>query len=70
MPDKRIPKRISLSPRRWSLRPSESKDESALRRSTETVSGAGQHGYCEEEVFLHYPFGFLWPCRGDEKGHS
>ena len=70
MPDERISKRISLSPRRRSLRPSESKDENALHRSTETVSGAGHDGYGEEEVFSHYPFGFLWPCRDDKKGHS
>jgi len=70
MPDERIPKRISLSPRRRSLQPGEPKDESGLHRSTETVSGAGQDGYGEQEVFSRYPFSFLWPCRDNKKGHT
>ena len=70
MLDERIPKRISLSPRRRSLQPSEPKDESALHRSTETVSDAGQDSYCEQGVFSRYLFNFLWPCRDDKKGHS
>lgn len=70
MPDERIPKRIPLSLQHRSLQPIESEDGSALRRSTETVSDAGQDGYGEGEVFSHHPFSFLWPRRYDKEGDN